>query len=519
MPKHIMLDDWNEIVIRFSPDTALKAAVKEIPSAHYDFYTHGGWLVWPDLDNLAAVQALAQRFEIDLPRELRLPVSALMDRFWQARYQLSRTTSAAIPPIPGLDGRLAPFQQAGMLYAVHTMRCLIADEQPDDRMAIALAALQAVKAFPALIVCQSSAVDEWLRQCARWLKDRPVDVLKKVPGPVAEKGVRILPYSLLSDGPFAHWSSYAQWAKAGLFGIVFDDSHLLKSADSLRTERAQALARGIHYRYMLSATPIINWPAELVSQLDLLERLPEFGGKERFYERYCQGTRDGAEHLDDLHQRLRSNCLLRRAPDWVLPVERRYAFINLANYQAYRRARVNAAHWQAPDRYGNPLLELGRQKLPYLKRWLRTFIQSHGEKVVIFAYHREVVRALAKELDVPGITSQTSEKRRLDAVERFQNDPGCRAIVISIMAESQGWRLDVARHAVFAEVCFTPKDQERAEGLLADPGRAHSVIAHYILAPDTLEDSFLQRIDVKRVVIQHSLGDFDNLSSHHLNKE
>jgi len=55
--------------------------------------------------------------------------------------------------------------------------------------------------------------------------------------------------------------------------------------------------------------------------------------------------------------------------------------------------------------------------------------------------------------------------------------------------------------------------------LLADPGRARSVIAHYILAPDTLEDSFLQRIGVKRVVIQHSLGDFDNLSSHHLNKE
>ncbi|HNT55569.1 MAG TPA: hypothetical protein PKG95_12695, partial [Anaerolineaceae bacterium] len=141
MPKHIMLDDWNEIVIRFSPDAALKAAVKEIPSAHYDFYTHRGWLVWPGRDNLAAVQALAQRFEIDLPRELRLPVSALMDRFWQARYQLSRTTSAVIPPIPGLDCRLTPFQQAGILYAVHTMRCLIADEQREDRIAIALAAL------------------------------------------------------------------------------------------------------------------------------------------------------------------------------------------------------------------------------------------------------------------------------------------------------------------------------------------------------------------------------------------
>lgn len=82
-------------------------------------------------------------------------------------------------------------------------------------------------------------------------------------------------------------------------------------------------------------------------------------------------------------------------------------------------------------------------------------------------------------------------------IERFTSEPACRLIVISIRADSRGWNLSPARQELFVELGFTTADQRRAEGLLAQPAKAH-----YLIATNTLEECFFDRIGDKQYVIR-----------------
>ena len=97
----------------------------------------------------------------------------------------------------------------------------------------------------------------------------------------------------------------------------------------------------------------------------------------------------------------------------------------------------------------------------------------------------------------PWITSETTKPKRFEAIDRFTGNPECRVIVISIQPNSRGSSIKPARQALFVELGFTPADQEHAEGLLAQP-----VKAHYLIATNTLKENFFDRIGDKQHVIR-----------------
>ena len=103
----------------------------------------------------------------------------------------------------------------------------------------------------------------------------------------------------------------------------------------------------------------------------------------------------------------------------------------------------------------------------------------------------------ARAFQVPWLTIETTKRKRAWAFERFVSDPSCRLIVISIRADSRGWNLAPARQALFVELGFTPADQQRAEGLLAQPAQTH-----YLIATNTLEECFFDRIGDKQYVVR-----------------
>ena len=68
-----------------------------------------------------------------------------------------------------LGGELAPFQWAGVRYALRARRAFLADEQGLGKTVEALAALEADDAFPAVVVCPASLKLNWERETAKWL--------------------------------------------------------------------------------------------------------------------------------------------------------------------------------------------------------------------------------------------------------------------------------------------------------------------------------------------------------------
>jgi SWI/SNF-related matrix-associated actin-dependent regulator 1 of chromatin subfamily A len=484
-------DAFGEIVISFSRNEALRNAVRRIPSAHFDFHEQRGWLAWPSASVIRSVLSLADQYRLAVHPAFRLPADELVARFESSRYAASyalEPESHFKSPLPGLT----PFQVAGVQYALKAMRCFIADEDEQDRMAIALGAVQAANAFPAWIVCPANRSQAWHRALEQYLPGKKLPTYKDA-AVDASADLVLINYETLDAA-----DAVIQHLNRRPYGLILDEAHYVKSWDAQRTRRSLALAQGIHYRLLLTPTPILNGPVELISPLNVMGRLDEFGGRSGFFQRYCLGQENGAARLDELGRLLRTRCLLRRPMLELETMPRRYHRVRIDNRDDYNAMEVAASKdndwvgWHTA-----PRLELAWGKFDAAIDWIRAFLKDKQEKLVVFAYHREIVGDIAGAFQSPWITGETTKRKRAKAIERFTSDPACRLIVISIRADSRGWSLAPARQALFVELGFTPADQQRTEGLLVQPAQAH-----YLVATNTLEECFFDRIGDKQYVIR-----------------
>jgi len=491
MPGRVYLDKMGEIVIDFPKNDAIRNAVRRIPSAHYDFYEQRGWLAWPSASVIRSVLSLADQYRLAVHPAFKLPAEELVARFETTRCAGSHALEPELhfkSPLPVLT----PFQVAGVQYALKAMRCFIADEDEQDRMAIVLGTVQAANAFPAWIVCPANRSQAWHRALGQYLPGKKLSTYKDATVD-ASADLMLINYETLDAA-----DAVIQHLNRRPYGLILDEAHYVKSWDALRTRRSLALAQGIHYRLLLTPTPIINGPVELISQLNVMGRLDEFGGRSGFFQRYCLGQENGAARLDELGRLLRTRCLLRRPKLDPETMPRRYHCVRVDNRDDYNATEVAASKDDAwVGWHTAPRLELAWGKFDAAVAWIRAFLKTNAEKLVVFAYHREIVGDIAGAFQAPWITGETTKRKRAKAIERFSSDPACRIIVISIRADSRGWNLGAASQALFVELGFTPADQQRAEGLLAQP-----VQAHYLIATNTIEECFFDRIGDKQYVIR-----------------
>jgi len=150
--------------------------------------------------------------------------AALMQRFRAGRIAASMATDAPDLHIPGLGGRLRPFQRAGVAYMVRTRRCLVADEMGLGKTVEALAALAYASAFPALVVVPSMLLLYWQAQIRHWLPDRPMQVLRSGQRKEIGRGLYLVSYATLRNYIKGQPDFFGKTVK--LHGLVCDEAHL-----------------------------------------------------------------------------------------------------------------------------------------------------------------------------------------------------------------------------------------------------------------------------------------------------
>ena len=143
-------------------------------------------------------------------------------------------------------------------------------------------------------------------------------------------------------------------------GVVFDEFHYAKNANAKRTVYANAIAKNALICLGLTGTPVLNRPYELVSQLDILGRLEEFGGFWFFVKRYCNAHQEwvsrkyvwnfkGANHLNELNEKLRAICYVRREKITVLnelPSKQRSVVpLDIDNRKEYQQVEKDLIKW------------------------------------------------------------------------------------------------------------------------------------------------------------------------------
>lgn len=408
---------------------------------------------------------------------------------------------------------LFPFQRAGVAYAIKQRRVIIGDEMGLGKTPQGIAvAVQAVnEKHKVLVVVPPSLRTNWVRsfkQFAPWLSV------------VVVKGSRVgaIPKAdvvIIGDSNVDQWSIKL----AGKFGaLIVDEAHRAKNAKSGRTKGIAYIAKSIPtegYVVLLSGTIIVNRPSELVAPLSIIDRLDRgFGGRNAFLFRYCDPIHNGwgyvyngASNTTELNDKLRGICYVRRNKSDVLkelPAKRRAQVAveitedDLATYRHAENdfrdfviANGGAEAWQKASKAEvitrlNALRKLlGIAKIPYVVEHVEELV-AQGEKVIVFAHHRDVIAGLASALNKHGVVKVAgglTDEQKQEAVDAFQQGDA-KVFIGQFTSAGVGLTLTASSHVVFAEVPWTPAEAVQSEDRAHRIGQDNAVVAWWLLAVD-----------------------------------
>ena len=436
---------------------------------------------------------------------------------------LSSATDAPLD-VPGLGGELKPFQRAGVTYLLAQRRAFLADEQGLGKTIEALATLEADGAYPAVVVCPASLKLNWMRELERWLPGRSTQTLTGMGsggsgGSIPPADITVVNYDILA----ARAPALAAMAPRAL---VLDESHYCKNAAAKRTQAVGRLASSVPSDGLvlaLTGTPVMNRPPELISQLRILGRLADFGSGAQFGQRFR-----GPDAHVRLHWHLRSRCFVRRLKADVLPQlppkTRTVVPVELDNEAEYRLAEHDVIAWlrsrpldlseldakvaaalraERLVRLNALKLLAARGKLHAALAWIHDFCSS-GERLVVFARHREIQRAVVDRFPhALHILGEDTHAARDASLHAFQaaGDSGNQLIVCSIEVAGQGLTLTQASNVAFLELDWTPAKHDQAEDRFHRIGQRDAVNAWYLLAAGTIDETMATLLERKRAII------------------
>lgn len=455
--------------------------------------------------------------------------------------------------VPGLGGVLRPFQKQAPAFVADKKRVIIGDEQGLGKTIEALASIQHVDGFPLLIVTPPIVKYNWYNETVKWLPGLGDEQLLVVDESNADEllnskhRVVIVSYGVIDKLQDSLQAIHFR-------GVIIDEAHKYKTKAAKRTRALRRICDLIPYRVALTGTLVSNRPAELVSVLEILDQLKEFGGWFPFVERYCGAFRstfglktDGAGNLSELYTKLSRTCYLRRNKKDVAPEipakTRSLVYVDLTNRREYTRASegFDTYYVERVMRHPDQLNRLAEMSGAQLKRerlameseafartanagsimrlttlqtlvaegkqeaageWIENFLAS-GEKLVVFALRRDMINYLSDRFGALKIDGSVPARRRTELVARFQEDPEAQLIVLQIVAGSVGITLTAATNVAFVELPWSPADAEQAEDRVHRIGQLDAVNIYYLLAKDTVEEYVYRVLEAKRVVMNH----------------
>jgi hypothetical protein len=222
-----------DIFISFPYDPVMVRSVKQIPSVTWDSKTRA-WKA--PMTSIGEAISWGERFDKQVSSDLKLKASQIQKELSVLK-DASRAVHAEVRiGDTGLEALMLPYQKAGVAYASQAKRCFIADEMGLGKTLQAIATLEAVGSYPAVIMCPPNLVLNWKNEYKKWLPKRKVVVV------TAGKGMK---EDFPADGTYdvlvvgysniTHWESQLKGNRA----YVLDESHYCKTLTAKRTKSAK----------------------------------------------------------------------------------------------------------------------------------------------------------------------------------------------------------------------------------------------------------------------------------------
>jgi len=456
---------------------------------------------------------------------------------------------------------LFPFQKIGVQWLASRSGALLADDMGLGKTIQALTALP--EGASAIVVGPAVAKGVWLSEAAKWRPDLKVTVLSgrgsfRYPEPGE---VIVTNYDILTDAP-------AGSPPEGCV-LIADEAHVLKSYKAARTKRFRTLSEATQKNggrvWLLTATPLLNRPAELWSLLQAAGIANEAFGSWTAYTRLYNAYQDDwggwvwGDPSPEVPELLKRVSLRRLKVD-VLPElppktwrditvdldekVRKACERAAAAMETYTRfSRLNdeprptdvlvneldATYNGLRSAFGDDFVEhlenaeslikrstgldftqiaevraaLATAKIPALLAIVEDY-EEQNEPLVVFSAHRAPIDIFA---DRPGwrvITGDTSPADRKEIQDLFQEGK-LKGIAGTIKAAGVALTLTRASNAVFVDLEWTPALNAQAEDRVLRIGQSRGVLITTLVANYPLDKRVHELLTYKRRLITQAV--------------
>lgn len=479
-----------------------------------------------------------------------------------ARRSETRDVVYEIPPMREFVGDhymlLNPYsyQLEGVRYALDNKRCIFGDQPGLGKTLQAICSV--VKAhreamvygetFPVLVICPAALKVNWKREFKKFagieaciLDDSNRASWEKFwelkrPDGEALCPVFITNYESLKKFFVIKVKNTSRFTLASiefdervrLFkSVIIDESHKCKSSKTQQAKFVEGICKGKKWIFALTGTPVVNNNTDLIQQLRILGRLDDFGGYKQFVSRFCDGPKQSS-NMKELHYRLWCCCFFRREKATVLTQlpdkMRQYITCEITNRKEYQDAENNFLKYLRQYKHadddkiaramrGEVMVRMGilkeiaaRGKVKAVSEFIHDVIDG-GEKLIMFAYLKEVVMALKEEFpDAVTVTGSDNITQKQNAVDRFQNDPECKLIILNYKSGGTGLTLTASSRVGFIEFPWTYSDCEQAEDRAHRNGQKNAVNCYYFLGDKTIDEYMYKVIQTKKDIANEVTG-------------
>lgn len=460
-----------------------------------------------------------------------------------------------LPDMPELEGDHGlkiepyPYQLQGIARGLQLKRFINGDDMGLGKTLEAIATINKANAFPCLVICPNVVKINWQREWAKFTDKKAMVLTDSVRTSwpffwqTGMNQIFIVNYESLRKYFVRRITKSEKWTLKDvefhqtikLFkSVIIDESHKVKSTSTQQSKFCKGIASGKEYIILLTGTPVVNKPNDLVCQLGIMDRMGDFGGWKYFMSRYCSGP-NGASNLKELNLMLWKNCFFRREKSKVLDQlpdkVRQVMTCDITNRKEYQDAERDLINYlkkykEADDEKiqkslkGEVMVKIGilkditaRGKLKEVVEFVKDF-RENGKKIILFCNLHEIVdRLLAAFPSAVCVTGRQNMEEKQASVDAFQKNPKTDIIICSIKAASAGITLTAASDVAFIELPWTYADCDQAESRAHRIGQKDSVNCYYLLGRQTIDQKLYRIIEAKKHISNAVLGAEDNIQT------
>ena len=434
-----------------------------------------------------------------------------------------------------------PYQLDGIAFGLKHRRILIGDEPGLGKTLQSIGIVDTAGAYPALVICPSSLKINWQREFEKFTDKKAL---------ILDNATRTAWPYFLQMGMFhvaiVNYESlrkYFVWDTGGkdfrlkdvvfndaikvFRSVIIDESHRVKDPSAQQTIFTRGIVEGKDFRILLSGTPVVNRAEDLVSQLSIMGRLQEFGGRAKFLADYGEN-----DNLEELSQQLYSSCMIRREKEKVLTQlpdkTRTDLYVDIANREEYSLAEADLAEYlrqytECTDREIRRKMRMEALvkfmtlrslsavgKVKQAIDFVRVFLAS-GKPLILFCSLHEIVDELCKAFpEAVTVTGRDNATDKQAAVDAFQSGDA-KLIVCSIKAAGVGLTLTASSNVAFIELPWTYADCCQCEDRAHRIGQKDNVNCYYLLGQHTIDHTLYRLIHHKKSIAAQIMAASDDI--------